>query len=119
VGAVKNINAMQSLSPSPLVGEGHARAAGEGEGSAFDFSSRFQRTQNRFQNSIRIAQNIIIPESQYGKTLRFKPLGSDSILRHSLQMLSAIDFNNQMALEANKIDDIRTKRLLALELECL
>jgi hypothetical protein len=106
-----------SFSPSPLVEEGYVRAANEAEGSAFDFSSRLQHAQNRFQNNIHITQNIVIPEPQYGKALRFKPAGSGRIAHHLFQVLPAINFNHHAALEANEIDDIGTQRLLALELE--
>jgi hypothetical protein len=62
-----------------------------------------------------VLQHVIIPELQHAKPLIFEPSGP-LLVGHTIGMLAAINLDNEMFLEADKIDDVFSDRRLALEL---
>ena len=72
---------------------------------------------NKRDNTIKIRGNFIIPEPYYTKTLRFQPLCSYVIVSLVLfnAMLPAINFNYQLLLKTNEINDVDSDRLLSTE----
>lgn len=90
------------LSSSHLAGEDR----GGGQVAAC-FSYFFQHTSN-------VHQNIIIPESQYHKTLLFQVFIANAICITSA-MLSAVSLYNKSLFEANEINDVVVYRNLSPE----
>jgi hypothetical protein len=54
----------------------------------------------------------MIPEPQNVKPLRLEPRSPVGILKLTLGMLTAIDFNDHSPLKTDKIHDVGTDRLL-------
>jgi hypothetical protein len=62
-----------------------------------------------------VLQHLIIPEPQYAKPLIFEPTGPPAV-GFVVGMLAAIDFDNEVFLEADEVDDIFSDHCLSLEL---
>jgi hypothetical protein len=75
---------------------------------------RRQRICYRFKNAFGIRQNIVIPQAQNAVALG-EEKGIAPFVSRIDRVLPAIDLDNQTALAADKIDDVRTNRLLAHE----
>jgi hypothetical protein len=60
-------------------------------------------------------QHVIIPESQHPITSGVQPACTLLVIILSFRVLAAIHFDNHATLEAYKIHDIATNRLLAPE----
>lgn len=67
-----------------------------------------------FKHTHGVAKHIVVPESQNPIAPRHKPRIARRIARTS-GMLSAIDFNDQTTLAADKVNGVRADRLLANE----
>ncbi len=64
-------------------------------------------------NAFDVAQHFVIPKSQHLETLRTKPVGAATILLGLPSMLTAVDFDDEAALQADEIGDVRAERDLA------
>lgn len=95
------------FSPSPLVGEG----LGRGGLAASD--------QNALKHALKVAQYVVVPETQYGKTLTLQPGITLSIVGLRFGMLATVKFDDQFLFETNKVQDVVSKRLLPLEFDPL
>jgi hypothetical protein len=60
-------------------------------------------------------QHLVVPEPQHLKALLHKPLIPPAIISLLFLMLAAINFNDQAALQTNKINDVGTNGHLATE----
>ena len=88
------------------------RRRGAGEGlSSIDYP------RDLLHNALDVAQHIIVPEPQHRESQRFQPRGARIIPRDGVQVLRAIDFDDQLPLEAHEIDDVIPDRLLAPEFQ--
>jgi hypothetical protein len=58
----------------------------------------------------------VVPEAQDGKALDFEPVGAPSIVLSLVSVLATVDLDDQLALQADEVDDEWTQRLLATEL---
>ena len=70
------------------------------------------------KNSISIPQNLIIPKTDHRVTFFVKPGIPLSIFPGLVRqcMLTAIQFDDELSLEAHKIDDILSNRVLTSKL---
>jgi hypothetical protein len=78
-----------------------------------------RRSDNRFDNTVYVAQHVVIPEAQNKKTVRFKIGRSFCIVIAVFGMLSAIEFDNQPCRLAAKIHDIRLDRHLPTKFQSI
>jgi hypothetical protein len=75
----------------------------------------FDRAQDRFQNSLRVPNHVVVPEPQNEITHRFQRRGSLVISLSVLVMLSTIDFDDELPVSTEEIDDILADRSLSFE----
>jgi len=95
---VRNLTASPPSLSSPSRGEGFFRA---------------ERIADRPESPVRIAEHIVIPESQYTISAPFEPLGAFRIADFIDRVLAPVDFDDQPRLGTEKIDDVSADRLLA------
>lgn len=70
---------------------------------------------NLLQHIFHVAHDLVIPETQHGIS-RSPQIGIAGIIVFlPLTMLPAIQFNDEIALRAEEISDVRPHRLLAAE----
>ena len=82
------------------------------------FGSRSaDRAQDILQNAFRILHHVIIPESHIKVTHRFQRRSSDVVSLSVLVVLSAIDFDDQLPLCTQEIDDLSVDGYLPLEFQ--
>ena len=93
---------------SPLAGRGRIASAIRVRGCLLKGSGY------GFKHTHGVAKHIVVPESQNPIAPRHKPRIARRITR-AFRMLTTIDFNDQSTLAADKIDGVRTDRLLANE----
>lgn len=60
---------------------------------------------------VRAHQHIVIPEPQHLKAMFMQPLRARNVAR-GVEVLTAIDFDDQLGFEAGEIHDVRTNRKL-------
>lgn len=68
------------------------------------------------QDTIQIFEDFVVPEADNLPTLVFQPGGAFQILR-IIVMLTAIQFDDQLSLDANEVGYIPADRMLPTELE--
>jgi hypothetical protein len=74
-----------------------------------------QGARNCFQDAIHILEHFIVPKSQHAISMLSQPTVTFHVTFVE-RVLSAIEFNNQSLLAADKVDDIPADRLLSDEL---
>ena len=94
-----------ALCLAPLAGRGRIAPAIRVRG-AFRKSGR-----DGFEDTRYIAENVIIPESQYTVVVFSEPFVANPVVR-VVGMLSAIDLDYETSFSTNKIDGVRADRLL-------
>ena len=99
----KGGEALSSLKPSPLRGEGWVRG-------------RAKRRVNLSQHAVSVGKNIIVPKANDTIALTLKPRRSLRVAK-TIGMLPAIEFDNQTPFGAEKISDIQTDRHLPSKFE--
>lgn len=67
------------------------------------------------QHALQVVRDLIVPETQDTKATGSQFGISNSVVVTAC-MLTAVDFNNQLPFQGNKIRDVKTERLLTLEL---
>ncbi len=67
--------------------------------------------ENALQDSFGIGQNVIVPEPQDAIAALFKPARSRDV-SGLIGMLTASDFDDQLGLRTEKVDDVRSHRVL-------
>jgi hypothetical protein len=75
------------------------------------------RAQDILQNAFRILHHVIIPESHDKVTHCFQRRSSDVVSLSVLVVLSAIDFDDQLSLCTQEIDDVSVDGYLSLEFQ--
>jgi hypothetical protein len=79
----------------------------------FQSMSLVHGSKNRFDNPIKIKQNLCVPESDHPESLRFQIFGSGKISFYLLRVLAAIDLDYQERFEAAEIREVRPDRPLS------
>ena len=99
--------------PSPLVGEGGAeRSSATVEG----FLRLGQLCENVLQYGGRLLQHVIVPVTHDAKTFRHQD-GISSSVTLGISMLTTIDFDDELLLEAHKVENEIPKGDLPAKLE--
>ena len=73
-----------------------------------------KRGGNRFKHARHVAQHVVVPESQDTVVMIDKPFVANHVVR-IVCVLPSVHLNHQTKLTANKVDRIRTDRLLSDE----
>jgi hypothetical protein len=71
-----------------------------------------KRGGNGFKHARNIAEHVVIPKPQNSIVVIGEPFVANRVVR-IVRMLSSINFNDETSFAANKIDRIRTDRLLS------
>src|SRR5262249_23471624 len=61
---------------------------------------------DRFEHAFYIVQYLIVPESDYSKSLGFQVHGPPGITLHLICVLTTVELHDQSLLKAHKIDDV-------------
>ncbi len=72
---------------------------------------------DRFDNAVGTGQDITIPESQDPETVSPKHFISMTVLRRLIEMLTAIQFDDNPCFKANEVADVDPEGMLPPELE--
>jgi hypothetical protein len=67
-----------------------------------------QRLADLFKDAVQLGEDLRIPESENPKALGFEPAGPSGIFRGDGGMLATVDFNYQLCLETDEVNDVRT-----------
>jgi len=70
--------------------------------------------QDHLQHTLGAGQNIVVPEPDDSPAVIFEPSRSPRIVS-AVGMLAAVEFNDQTPLDADKIGEKDTNRMLATE----
>lgn len=98
------------VTPSPLRGEG----GGEGQRPSNLFCNPFQRhPPYLLQHRVRIAEHVVVPESQHPIPLAFQPGGAACVFGLPFGMLAAVGFDDEAGFVAQKIGDEGADGVLA------
>ena len=73
---------------------------------------------NEFEHPVCIADHVVVPKPKDTIVVVFKPSIAHTILL-TVCVLPAIDFDDQPTFATDKVDDIRTDRLLAYKLAAI
>ena len=74
-----------------------------------------QRLEDGFDDTVRSSQHITIPESQDSKTFAPQEGISIEVLRSPVEVLAAIQFDNDPSFEADEVTDVDANWMLAPE----
>jgi hypothetical protein len=66
----------------------------------------FYRNDNGLKHTVDIAQNLVVPETEYKVAHGFQHLGSRGIAIRFIGVLSSVDLNDEMGLLTAEIDDV-------------
>ena len=75
---------------------------------------RLQGLQDGFGHTLDVHQNIVVPEAQHAPVVIFKPLRAPGIIR-VVNVLAAVNLNDEPMRYAHEITDERTDRSLPAE----
>jgi hypothetical protein len=73
----------------------------------------------RLKNTVDVAQNIVIPESDDMISTFFQDSGPNRIRCGSFGVLAAIDFDDKLQVQSYKIDDVPGDRFLPFEFDAI
>lgn len=74
-----------------------------------------KRLVNRFDHSVRLAEDVVVPEPEHPKPGSLKHVGSCMVVRLLVGVLTAVHLDNEFVLQTDKIEKVRAKRMLASE----
>ncbi len=106
---------MLDVVPSPLVGEGYSTVQRKRTGEGL---LRFKSRQQVSQHAFGIFQHIRIPVSRNSKSLR-PNVGVPQFVCPRFHVLSAVNLDHQPSLEANEVENVRSKRRLPPKLDAV
>jgi len=72
---------------------------------------------NRFENSLCLTEDFVIPESEYVEALLLQECRAKFVGVNALSVLPTIDFNHQRVLQAYEVNDVAADWHLSLELQ--
>jgi hypothetical protein len=93
---------------APLAGRGRIASAIRVRGSLRE------RRGNRFEDTRHVAENVVVPKSQYAMVMVSEPFVSNSVATIA-RMLTAVDFHDQAAFAAHEVYRVRSDWLLSNE----
>jgi hypothetical protein len=76
-----------------------------------------QRIKNFCKHRIELLQDLVVPEAQDAVAARIQQFGARIVKFSHRRMLPAVNLDDELFLQTNKIHDIRRNRILAPELE--
>ena len=68
---------------------------------------------NRLQHSVKIGQYLVVPEAKNVISAFLKVSGPISARAQALAVLTAIDFDDELSIETDEVDDVAADRTLA------
>lgn len=68
---------------------------------------------DRLQNTFEVLEDVVVPEPDDAKSVRFEPCSSLGVGFGALSMLSAVDFDDEALAQGTEIDDVTTEGMLA------
>src|SRR5215831_11807698 len=71
---------------------------------------------NPLPHAVHVLHDLVVPKADYLKSLRLQPHGSSLTISCGRRVLSAIEFDHQLQLEADEIDNISADWRLPPEL---
>jgi hypothetical protein len=80
------------------------------------FRTVSQRSQDHFQYSFPVLEDIVVPEAQYGKACLFQLPRPPGIVLRRLGMLSSVQFDYELSFDAGEIEDAIAEGVLSAEL---
>jgi hypothetical protein len=103
------------LFPSPACGRGWGPPpTGGGRVRVFLFlNSPDQRLADDVDDAVEVAQDVIVPESEYLESFRFQKRGALGVPR--FVMLSAVDLDDEHRVKAGEVGDVRQQAMLEAE----
>ena len=75
-----------------------------------------QRKQDLFKHDRHLSQHIVIPETQNTKAVPFDEACAIVVVRSSFHMLTTIQLDHQLGVEAGEVGEVRADRALPAEL---
>ena len=75
-----------------------------------------KRAQDDFKHTVRIAEDIVVPEAEDEVTHRFEDFGSILVVRFAGRVLATVEFHNQLGICTDEVDDVAIDRHLPFEL---
>jgi len=73
---------------------------------------RAQDIEDQFQHCRGLFEYRVVPESQYSKPLQLNMAVTIRIIRVTLEVLSAIELDDQVGFETGEVDDVASDREL-------
>jgi hypothetical protein len=73
----------------------------------------FQCFDHHVQHSIRMQQDIVVPEAQYAISQRRQIIGSLDVFIRVINVLTTVCFNDQFCFNANEVSDVASDGMLA------
>jgi hypothetical protein len=64
------------------------------------------------ENTVRIAQHVVVPEAQYAKARCFNEATAILVVNHSISMLSAVQLNDELLRKTGEVHEVRPDRHL-------
>jgi hypothetical protein len=74
-----------------------------------------KRSVNRCKHVVRALQNIVVPKSQDTEAQRLELLRPQRVISRSIEVLTAVDFQNQPLLKAYEVSDVTGDLMLPSE----
>src|SRR3546814_7887663 len=68
-----------------------------------------QRSQDHFQHSFPVLENLVVPEAQHGEARLFQLSRPPVIVLRRLGMLSSVQFDYELSFDAGEIEDVRSE----------
>src|SRR3546814_982564 len=65
-----------------------------------------QRSQDHFQHSFPVLENLVVPEPQHGEARLFQLSRPPVIVLRRLGMLSSVQFDYELSFDAGEIEDV-------------
>ncbi len=78
-----------------------------------------QHPPDLLNDSFRLTQDVAVPEPKHLKPTRLQSSRSDIIVRYLVEVLAAVQFGDQLGVDAAEIGDVRVDRDLPTELETI
>jgi hypothetical protein len=73
----------------------------------------YQRPPDDLADYVQLATDFIVPKSQHTVAVRLQPARSRRVFLYPVRVLTAVDFDDQLALEADEVDNISPEDVLS------
>lgn len=78
-------------------------------------ATRVQRLPNQFQHTLHFVKHLIVPKAQHNEAPRLQERGTRSVCINAFRVLASVQFNDNLSIQANEIDDVVTEWMLPTE----